>query len=155
MKWSKFLQLCARHPFIVSDLNWGGEANKEFVRTKVGFIACRPFESLDLSTKESSSSTPLKSEYRFVKMECYKVTQYELYFHVEGEGRGTRLRYVGPNIGDGSIQAHIDEIIDWFEDCEVFRGKQLIWERVIKRTMSGSSYAGMTQMNLEIYLFPL
>lgn len=156
MKWKKFRELQAQYPFLAHDLNWRGvlRDTKEFVRTKVGFIAFRPFEKLDLSAKHSSSSTPLKSDYVHVKMECYRAVEYQLSFHVEGEGDGTRLRYVTTDIGDGSIQAHIDDVTRWFEGCEVFRGKQLIWERIVKRTVSGSSHAGLTDMSLEIYLFP-
>jgi len=156
MKWKKFLELQAQYPFLAYDLNWRGALRnpKEFVRTKVGFIAFRPFKRLDLSAKYSSSGTPLKSEYVHVKMECYKSVEYQLRFHVEGEDDSIRLRYVTTDIGDGSIQAHIDDVTRWFEGCEVFRCKQLIWERVIKRTVSGSSHAGLTNMSLEIYLFP-
>lgn len=147
MKYKKFLDLNNQYPSLARDLSWRGVLRnlKEFVKKKVGFIAYRPFEKLDLTAKEESIASPLK---------CYKLTQYELHFHVEGEGEGTRLRHVSPGIGDGSIQAHIDEITKWFDGCETFRGKQLIWERAIKRTVSGSSHAGVTEMNLEIYLFP-
>ena len=156
MKWKKFLELQAQHPFLGNDLNWRGvlRNHKEFVRTKVGFIAFRPFDKLDLAAKAASSGTLLKSNYVHVKIECYQAVEYQLSFHVEGEADGTRLRYVTTDVGDGSIQAHIDDVIRWFEGCEVFRGKQLIWERVVKRTVSGSSHVGLTNMSLEIYLFP-
>ncbi len=127
---------------------------KEFVQTKVSFIAFRPFEKLDLSEKYSSSSVPLESRYVHVEMERYKAVEYQLIFHVEGQCDGTRLRYVSDDVGDGSIQAHIDDITKWFEGCEVFHGKHLIWERVVKRTVSGSSHTGLTEMSLEIYPFP-
>ena len=156
MKWNKFQELQAQYPFLVHDLSWRGvmHGTKQFIRTKVGFIAFRPFEKLDLSAKYSSSFTPLKSKHVHIEMGCYKAVEYQLSFHVEGEDDGTRLRYVTTDIGDGSIQDHIDDVTKWFEGCEVFRGKQLIWERVVKRTVSGSSHAGLTEMNLEIYLFP-
>ncbi len=156
MKWKKFLELQAQHPFLGHDLNWRGvlRGYKEFVRTKVSFIAFRPFDKLDLTAKTASSGTPLKSYNVHVKMECYKAVEYQLNFHVEGEDNVTRLRYVTTDIGDGSIQAHIDDVIRWFEGCEDFRDKQLIWERVVKRTVSGSSHVGLTDMSLEIYLFP-
>lgn len=156
MKWKKFREIQAQYPFLSHDLNWRGvlRDTKEFVRTKVGFIAFRPFEKLDLFAKQSSSGTPLKSNYVHVKMECYKAVEYQLSFHVEGEDNSARLRYVTTDIGDGSIQAHIDDVTRWFEGCEVFRGKQLVWERVVKRTVRGSSHAGLTDMSLEIYLFP-
>jgi hypothetical protein len=156
MKWHKFLELNAKYPFLASDLCWRGTLrnDKEFVRTKVGFIAFRPFEKLDLSTTESSSSTPLKSNYVHVRMECYRATYYQIRFHVEGEAEGTRLRFVTTDIGDGSIQTHIDDVTNWFASCEVFRGKHLVWERVVKRTVSGSSHVGLSKMDLEIYEFP-
>lgn len=157
MKWKKFCELQAQYPFLVDDLSWRGVLlgeTKEFVRTKVSFIAFRPFEKPDLSAKYSSSGTPLKSNYVHVKMECYKSVEYQLSFHVEGEDDGTRLRYVATDIGDGSIQAHIDDVTRWFESCEDFHSKQLVWERIVKRTLSGSSHTGLTNMSLEIYLFP-
>lgn len=156
MKWKKFLELQTQHPYLEKDLyGMGGpQKRKEFVRTKVGFIAFRPFEKLDMSARYTSSGTPLKSNYVHVKMECYEATDYRIVCHVEGEEDGTRLRYVTTDIGDGSVQAHIDDLTKWFEGCEVFRGKQLVWERVIKKTVSGSSHVGLSIMNLEIYLFP-
>jgi hypothetical protein len=156
MKWKKFRDLQAQYPFLAKDLNWRGvqRDSKEFVRTKIGFITFRPFESLNLAARHSSSSTPLRSNYSNVEMECYTATEYQLCFHVEGEQEVTRGRFVTTDVGDGSIQAHIDDVTKWFEGCEVFRGKQLIWERVVKRTVNGSSHVGLSQMNLEIYLFP-
>lgn len=157
MKWHKFLQLREKNPQLVHDLMWTNNNRnlKDFVRTTVGFIAYRPFETIDLSTaRESITSEPMKSEYQFVEMSSWKTVRYNLWFHVEGEGESTRGRFVGPDIGDGSIQAHIDEIKKWFAGCEVFRGKQLIWERIVKKTVSGSSHAGTTEVNFEIFLFP-
>ncbi len=156
MKWSKYLALYAQYPFLNIDLCWRGmlPSVKEFVRKKVGYIAFRPFEKLDLSAKYSPSSTEIKSMFVHVRTEYYTAIEYQISFHIEGESASTRSRYVDPGIGDGSIQAHIDDLIKWFEGCEVFQGKQIIWERVIKRTVSGSSYAGLTKMDIEIYLFP-
>lgn len=157
MKWKKFVELRARYPFVESDvLQSSGYVSdiREFVRQKVGFIAFRPFEKLDLTTKPSWSDMPLKSEYAFVKMASYQAVEYSLIFHVEGEKPGSRLRDIHNDVGDGSIQAHIDHIMEWFNGCEVFNGKQLIWERVIRRTRSGSSHVGLTEVNLEIFLFP-
>lgn len=156
MKWKKFLALQAQHPFLGHDLNWRGVLKdpREFVRTKVGFIAFRPFDKLNLAAKAASSSTLLKSNNVHRTMECYQAIEYQLRFHVEGEADRTRLRYVTTDVGNGSIQAHIDDVTRWFEGCEVFRGRQLIWERIVKRTLSGSSHFGLTDMSLEIYLFP-
>jgi hypothetical protein len=156
MKWKKFLELQAKYPFLPNDLCWRGTLPdaKDFVRKKVGFIAFRPFEKLDLSETYSSNSTPLDTKYAHVKMAYYTTVEYQISFHIEGENEGTRTRHVDPGIGDGSIQAHIDDIMRWFDGCEVFQDKRLMWERVIKRTVSGSSYAGLTSMNLEIYQFP-
>ncbi len=156
MKWSKFLELQKNHPFIAHDLSWRGEPqdNKEFVRKKVGYIAFRPFGSLDLTAKETSSSTPLKSNHPGVDMGYYRAVEYQISFHVEGEADSTCLRYVTTDVGDGSIQAHIDDVTDWFESCDDFQGKQLVWERVVRRTVCGSSHTGLTSMSLEIFLFP-
>jgi hypothetical protein len=156
MKWEKFRKLQAQHPHLAYDLNWRGvlRDEKEFVKKRIGFIAFRPFEALDLSAKYVSSSTPLKTNFIYVKMECYQAIEYQISFHVEGEDEGTRLRHVATDKGDGSIQAHIDDLTAWFEGCEEFRGKQLVWERVVKRTVSGSGHTGVSNMNLEIYPFP-
>lgn len=159
MKWNKFHKLATQYPFLAHDLVWRGSAPsdiKQFVREKVGFIAFRPFEALDLSSKSTSSSTPLKSQYRHTQMESYQVVEYQLNYHVDADGTDGcgRLGYVTPSLGDGSIQAHIDDTMEWLEECDVFKGKQLVWERVVKRTTRGSSHSGLTSMNLEVYLFP-
>ena len=158
MKWKKFLDLRAEHPFLehyLTSFRCAPRDIKEFVRTKVSFIAFRPFERLALAVKATSSSTPLKSNFVHAKMECYEAVEYHLGFHVEGEAEGSRLRYITTtDVGDGSIQAHIDDITKWFESYDGFRGKQLVWDWIVRRTMSGSSYIGLTEMSLEIYLFP-
>lgn len=141
MKWNKFLGLQRQHPFLAQDLNWRGVLPnmKEFVRTKVNYIAFRPFESLDLYTGPSSGTSGTSA------------VEYQLVFHVEGEYDNARLR----DVTTDSIQAHIDMVMLLFETCEDFRGKQLIWERIVKRTVRGSVNTGLlTGMDLEIYLFP-
>lgn len=144
MKWKKFCELQAKYEFLGHDLNQREDLRnmKEFVRTKVNYIAFRPFESLDLSTGSSSGTSGASA------------VEYQLVFHVEGEYDNARLRDVTAHIGDGSIQAHIDDVMVWFEANEDFRGKQLVWERVVRRTVRGSSNTGLTSMSLEIYLFP-
>jgi hypothetical protein len=156
MKWKKYIERLAQFPHLADDLTWRGRRNdnREFIRTKVGFIAPRPFENLDLSATLSSTGTSLSSDYVHARLRCYKATEYQISFRIEGMNDVTYLRHVDPGVGDGSIQAHIDDLTKWFKGCEAFRGKHLIWERVVKRTVSGSSYAGLTEMNLEIYLFP-
>jgi hypothetical protein len=162
MKWNKFMALQSQYPFLANDLSWRGvlRDTKEFVRKKIGYIAFRPFETLDLTSKATSSITVLKSAFRYTQMESYTSVEYQISFHVEGEGKHEggsgvdRLRYVTSEVGDGSIQAHIDDVTAWFTSCEAFNGKQLIWERVVKRTVSGSSHVGLSNMNLEIYVFP-
>jgi hypothetical protein len=156
MKWNKFCALQAKHPSLARDLRLHGDEriDKEFVRKKIDFIAFRPFEGLELSAKPSSSGIPLKSNYPNVTVESYESVNYSIVFHVEGENDGTRLRFVADDIGDGSIQAHIDEIATWFNSCDAFCGKQLIWERVVKKSIRGSSLVGMTSIRLEIYTFP-
>ncbi len=157
MRWKKFRKLQAQYPFLEHDLGWGCVLPKikKFVRTKVDYIAFRPFDELELNAKPVSTGTPLQSDYVHVKMvEYYKTVDYHLIFHIEGEEQGARLRYVTDQIGDGSIQAHIDDVTKWFEGCELFRGKKLIWERVIKQATSGSTLMGMSNMSLEIYEFP-
>lgn len=156
MKWRTFSALQRRHLFIKDDLTWNGSShgNKEFVQERVGFIAFRPFDKLSLSEKNSSSSTPLPSEYRHVQMEWYKSVQYRLVFHVEFEPDGSRQRFLGTDIGDGSLQAHIDDVTEWFQSCRAFDDKQLVWERVVKYTVTGSTRRGISEMNLEIYPFP-
>ncbi len=156
MKWNKFQDELKKHPFLAHDLTWRGVGRftKEFVRTKVGYIAFRPFETLNMSAVGSSIGIPLKSKYIHAKEECYHNVDYQISFHIEGENDGSRLRYVTDDEGKIGIQAHIDDIQQWFDNCFGFIDKQLVWERVIKRTTRGSSRAGLTEMNLEIYLFP-
>jgi hypothetical protein len=159
MKWNKFIVLQNRHPFITHDLTFRGKVMtpgeiKEFVRTKVGFIAFRPFNKLTLNEKRHSAGTPLKSNYVHVRMECYTETAYQISFHIEGEADSTRLRYVTSEIGNGSIRAHLDDLVRWFVGCEAFLGKKIVWERIVSHSISGNSYAGLIQMDLEIFEFP-
>lgn len=156
MKWKKFCDLVEKHNLSPHDLVWRGtlRSDREFVRTKVNYIAFRPFEKLDLSAKNSSTSTPLQGSYDIVRKVCYQEVVYEIRFHIEGGGEGTRLRYVG-NDGDGSVQACIEHIVEWFEGCQTFRGKRIVWERVVKKTVCGSWHVGLSKMSLEIYEFPV
>lgn len=157
MKWNKFQKLQEKYSFLTHDLCWRGNSNKkikEFVRTKVGFIAFRLFNNLDLTSKYSLDGRVPVEPHPHLNMEVYSVAEYQISFHVEGEDEGTRLRHVDPGVGDGSIQAHIDDIQQWFDGCEFFDGKQLVWERVVKRATKGSCRGGLIEMNLEIYLFP-
>ncbi len=158
MKWNKFQEMMYRHPFLVDDLNSvgivkKGKEIKEFVRTRVGFIAFRPFEKLDLASKTVSNGERLPSDYVYAKLERFTRVDYDLMFHHEGEPEGSRGRNVFSDKGDGSIQAHIDDVTKQFETLEHYRGKQLIWDRVIKRTLHGSSHMP-AKIDLEIYLFP-
>jgi hypothetical protein len=159
MKWEKFKELEKKHPYVAHDLVWRSEIKgnlKEFVRTKVGFIAHRPFEKLDLSSTGVSSVEELNSNFLHARMERYVETAYQISAHVEGEAESSRLRYVsaGKHVPDGTIQGHIESLLNWFQDCKNYNGKQLVFERVVKRTLSGSSHCGLTNMNLEIYPFP-
>lgn len=160
MKWKKFLVVSQQHPAIAHDLCWrgnpvpsGGQL-KEFVRTKVGFIAFRPFESLDFQSRGSSTEEPLPGKYRYASIASYSAIEWLLVFHIELEKSGTRLRYVNSGYSPGRIQDHMDEIRQWHHRCEAFKGRQIIWERAVKRTVKGSSNTGLTEMNLEIYQFP-
>ena len=77
MKWNKFLALQAQYPSLANDLIWRGVQGgslKEFVRTKVGFIVFRPLQSLNLSAKQSSSSTPLEGANSYAWRERYTMT---------------------------------------------------------------------------------
>ena len=167
MKWAKFLELKEKYPFIeecILSTSFASERDrqhnrkdcKEFVRTKIGFIAIRPFESLNLAEKGSWRSSPIAGEehLKYAKMECFESTYFQISFHVEGEPDGSRGRFVYASSELSSIQDHIDEITKWFEGCEAFLGKQLIWEWIARREKSGSSHVTLSQMNVEIYLFP-
>lgn len=149
MKWKKFLELQKRHPFIEQDLKWRGDLldTKEFVRKKVSFIAFRPFDSLDLCSK-STLMTPVNWNSHS------NVVHYHLSFHIEGEEYGTNFRHVNGSVGDGSIQAQIDDATKWLENEKEFDGRQLVWERVVRTTMRVGTITGLTEMSLEIYLFP-
>lgn len=158
MKWKNFRDLSARYPYLAHDIKWritlAASDVKQFVRTKVDYIAFRPFSTLDLSSKDTRHSTPLTHDDNGVSMESYVVIEYQLFFHAEGEDDIPRSRYLSSDIGDGSIQAHIDDVSKWFERCGEYRDLQLIWDRVVKRVVRGSSYTGLTSMSLEIYPFP-
>ena len=153
MKWNRFCKLKEKHPFVSIDLRHEkniSHSTKEFVKKKVGFIAFRPFDSLDLSRKCSLICIPPTID----PSECCRSVEYHMRFHIEGEDDGIRLWFVGNHIGDGSIQANIDHVTNALELKGELRGKQLVWERVVKYIFSGSSHAGITVLNLEIYQFP-
>ena len=154
MKWKKFEELAILHPYVYRDLQFhaGSRVMKELVRTKVGFIAFRPFDKLDLTAKSESRSEPFRRNNPHCIKSHYESVEYIVSFHVEGEREDSRLRFVGPLDG-GRIQDCIDHLVEWFEGCESFRGKKLIWERVTKRSVSGSWHL-VSNINLEIYPFP-
>lgn len=157
VKWNKFLEMQRQYPSLAHNINWRGivQDPHDFVRTKLEYVAFRTFEKLDLATtKSSSSSTPLPSPYQHVRFESFVLVEFKLVFHTEYEPNGSRERLVYDDVGNGSIQAHIDEIAAWHASCQAFRGQQLVWECIVKRTVSGSTHVGISNMRLEIYRFP-
>ncbi len=156
MKWKKYRDLQVKCPFIADDLCWGFiyPNTKDFVRTRISFIAFRPFESLDLSAKQTSTRS-LGGDCTSSEIPCCKTVDYKVVFHVQFEENATRLFQVTDDKGDGSIQAHIDDVTTWFDSQEEFVGKQLVWDRVVKRTANRVLQTRqITNMSLEIYLFP-
>jgi hypothetical protein len=159
MKWKKFLEIEVKHPTLRRDLGLNGQGQgevKDFVRTKVDYIAFRPFESLDLLQKSSSSSDELQGLCDSISgSRTYNYVEFALGFHIRlEEDWGTRVRHVDASVGSGSIQAHIDDVLLCFEHDKKLEGKQPFWECITKRTLKGSLRHGLTSMILEIYQFP-
>lgn len=159
MKWKKFMDLKAKHPFLEQDLDWIDEPHqsnlREFVRTKIEFIAFRSFHELDLNMKPVSVSTPIAGSDGQTMTRYYnKTVEYKISFRAEDEADCARRRYVAARFRPDSILDHINEVTAWFEYCDEFHGKQLVWERIVKRTKNGSSHTGITKIKLEIYQFP-
>ena len=76
---------------------------------------------------------------------------YMICFHIRGADRPERLAFP-----DGeSIEKRIESLKKWYLECEAFKDTTLVFDRVVKCTITGSSYAGLTNASLEIYEFPL
>lgn len=157
MKWRKFLEIEAKHPTILRDLGLSGQSRgevKEFVRTKVDYIAFRQFESLDLLCTTSSQPDDNSDICDISVHTSFTVVEFSLCFHIQLEEMGTNVRHVDKSVGMGSIQEHIDDVISCFEHDKKLEGKRPSWEYVVKRTSKGSLYHGLSSLHLEIYQFP-
>lgn len=156
MKWQKFLHMQQKHPFIMNVFDSQGnlEDVKDFVRKKVGYIAFHPFEKLDLSSRGQTISAPVESSDAQSEASHFKTVEYQMYFHAPIESGGSGSRLVTHNVGNGSIQAHIDDVMKWVESSDQFRYEQLVWDYVVRRTSRGSTRVGLTNIDIEIFLFP-
>ena len=158
MKYKKYIVRIGQHPwltgavrFSLARFNGGNDCLKEVVRTKVGYIAPRPYEKLDLNAKNSSSSQPLSSKYRFVAMEMWTSVDYSIHFVVSGDGH-ERIAFLD---GGKTVGQRLDEIKAWFLKCDAFEGQSLIISGIIKQNRSGSSHSGLTNVNFEFYEPPV
>jgi len=158
MKWNKYQQQTAQYPWLNQVLgfnfwnHWAHKTAKEIVKKHVGYIAFRPFASLDMKATTTSTSNILPdARYQHVQMEMYTRCDYSIYATVVGDEH-ERIKFTD----DGTtVEQCIDAYKEWFVKCDVFKDRRLLLTRVIKRTISGSSYTGLTNVNFEIYEFPI
>lgn len=154
MKWKKFQDLVRKHPFVASEVSLLGVRldNKEFVKRYVGFIAFRPFSSLDLNARSTFEVKSLDPEVQFFATQRFEMIEYSVCVEIDG----TPERVVLPTSQSPTINAVID-IIDMAFESESMNGKTTSWLRVVKKSAHGSTgnaRSFVTELNIEIYPFP-
>ncbi|MFC1598462.1 hypothetical protein ACFL2U_00400 [Patescibacteria group bacterium] len=156
MKWNKFEAILDENPWlrgfvgsskVISALNnypadKAKAMLKEWVRTRINFVAFRPFESLNiLETNMRNGNGP---DYTWV--------HYKILLHIEGEAFAYRARSVAWDVEEDedetSIRKVIEHLITWHQLYWAKQGKGLIFDAVIKET------GNETSRSLEIFRFP-
>lgn len=154
MKWKKFQELVKRYPFVASEVSLLGVRldNKEFMRIHVGFIAFRPFSSLDMNARSSFEVKSLDPEVQFFATQRFEMVEYSVCVGIDG----TPERVVLPTSQSPTINEVID-IIDKAFESESMKGKTTSWLHVVKKSAHGSTgnaRSFVTDLNIEIYPFP-
>jgi len=168
MKWGKFLTLEISNPDINfnSILRFSISSNPEIERKvlkrvvskKVEFITFRPFTSLNLQSKNiliTSNQNPRFGFHPNLPCQTWKSVKYTIYFHIEGEKFAQRLRSVtdDPEMGEPTIQLVIDHLTEWHKECWEKKGKNIVWDLIMKTSTQGGCCNGLTNMKIEIYRF--
>jgi hypothetical protein len=160
MKYAKFREYSEKYPWLSEVIGFSLQGSillsgvlKEVIRTKIGFITFRPFETLSMEVTESSEGSIIPDErYKHVKMERWATIRYYIYFHIRGNENPERIAFPSQN---SSVGERIEELKKWYLSCEAFKDTTLVFDRVIRLTTTGSSYTGLSNANFEIYEFPL
>lgn len=165
MKWHKFRRIREQTPWILwyvglmdvtaAPLNYPrGEATRRlrhWVRHHVGYIAFRPFDSLNLDCGNASEGT----------REEWVSTTFSVRLHIGGADEPFgRLRYVTSKVReDGhdetSIRKVMLELQSWHQKCWEKRGNPLSLDAVVKVIQSGSRAHGPRTQSLEIFPIPV
>ena len=159
MKYAKYVSLVEQHPWLSEAIRFclcrfttGSNGNmKEIVRTKIGFVAPRPYNSLALLGKDASSSQTLPSPYKYAVLEKWSSVNYSVHFQISGDAHE---RIVFPDGGRTVVQL-MEEVKEWFLKCESFKDQTMVILGIIKQSRSGSSHTGLTNVNIEFYEPPV
>lgn len=154
MKWKKFQELVKRYPFVASDvglLDVSLANNKQFVRRHVGFIAFRPFESLDLNSHSTFKVVPTETSPTTPPSYRFEMVEYSICVTF-GDKTG-RITLNTPN--SPTIKEAIEKFDTFYETRVGVDEQSVDWKHVVRKSVRGNSDAHLvTEMNIEIYPFP-
>lgn len=156
MKWNKFSGVLAGNPWLRDFI---GSANvvsaphnhpehkalamlKDWVRTRLQFVAFRPFEALDTTLTNHQSGEGAD----------YKWEKYQVLIHIEGEPFAHRARSVAwkPEAEEDETSVHkvIEHLVRWHQQYWGKESKKLVFDAVIKTKGQDHSHS------IEIFRFP-
>jgi hypothetical protein len=171
MKWNKFEILAANQPWIVGmvdtneqlidpatgrrDITKLGKL-REFVRHKLGYVAFRPFNRLNLEEKRGWYESQTSFDHA-IRCEPYLGGDFDTWYEVEW----TVLTHNGAGItSDWSVRDDTS-ILDTIQaiktrNDEGFLGEgDLSFDFVVRTSTEGTKLEGLTEMTVEVYRFPL
>jgi hypothetical protein len=179
VKWSNFVALIKRNPDLDSFIrhhigppvmhSWDqSEENehkrREYIESKVAYIAFRVFEELSLSSRDSVSRTinhPNQADYKVHGILVETHVFYKIYYHVGGHEKPfARMAWVGVGnasiFGERAIRECIRSIVRWHEEYWTKQeDRPLIFDMIIKTTKVWDDYVeGVVQEWHEFYRFP-
>ncbi|MCX6744537.1 MAG: hypothetical protein NTX82_03365 [Candidatus Parcubacteria bacterium] len=115
---------------------------KDWVRTRLQFVAFRPFEALDTTLTNHQSGEGAD----------YKWEKYQVLIHIEGEPFAHRARSVAwkPEAEEDETSVHkvIEHLVRWHQQYWGKESKKLVFDAVIKTKGQDHSHS------IEIFRFP-
>jgi hypothetical protein len=170
MKWRNFQGIRKENRWITSHLGNGGFGGSEqklrdWVTNKVGHIAFRPFNGLDLDSEDSKdirlvgSNNAFVDDGSFVPMHHqWNDHNYYVLFHLNDidDTSFCRVKYLqvdsGPNPNNGiTIAQAIQAVIDWHQTKYEH---VIVFDAVIKVCTVGNSMDGTTNQKVDVFRFP-
>lgn len=166
MKWNRFERVLEASPW----LQWhigspylqslplnvpADEARRqlrEYIRTRVNYVAFRPFALLDLaSTNVEDFKEMPNSEYRNVRFWMGWSVRHVLRFHIEGPDKPfERIRYIETSIADS-----IRHLVEWHGECWAKQNCELKLDAIVKVTSYSNDIAKFGRQEFEVYKFPV